>query len=65
MDTTLVTYLFDNFTRLLVTSQTHKLRMPQVVALGPFRELDLGDKLRLQPMAVFHFTRRKYPMVMA
>ena len=50
-----------NLPRLLIITQSRKTSVPQVRVRRPFRELDLGDKLRLQPAALFHLTRRQRP----
>src|SRR6185437_11244657 len=50
-------YLFNNFTCSLVTPQTDKLRVPQVIALGPFRELDLCDQPGSEPLDLLHHFR--------
>jgi len=48
-----------DFPRLFIVSG--ETSVPQVRVRRPFRELDLGDKLRLQPTAFFHFTRGQRP----
>jgi hypothetical protein len=45
---------FNNLTRLLVTPQTHELRVPQVIAFGPFRKLDLCYQFWAEPFNLLH-----------
>ena len=51
-----------NLPRLFIFSQTNKLRVPQVTIRRPFGELNLGDQLRLEPHAVFHFFLDQSPL---
>ena len=50
-----------NLPRLFIVTQSGETSVPQVRVRRPFRELDLGDKLRLQPAALFHLTHRQRP----
>src|SRR5215212_2869191 len=43
-----------HFLCVLVVAQADEARMPQMIGIRPFRELDLRNELRLQPAAPFH-----------
>jgi len=50
---------FDNRCRILVITQSGKLRMTQVAAFGPFQEFNLGYQFGIDPNTLLHFLRRQ------
>jgi hypothetical protein len=46
-------FLYDT-ARVLVLAYTDKLRMSQVISVGPFQKFQLSDNLRTDPHALFH-----------
>src|SRR5262249_25577225 len=51
--------LSDDAPCVLILAESCKFRVAQMVALGPFQELDLSNKLRANPNAVLHVFRRQ------
>src|SRR5438876_11395617 len=45
---------FNHLSRILILSQSHEFRMPQMVTLGPLQKFDLRHKFRPEPNVLFH-----------